>query len=250
MSTAIYEFPLNEKVRTYLRLEQLFMQLRQSADATQDWQFMGFFEALFTLLDLLERLDIRNDIIKDIEVHEKNLVYWSQHPKIDTEALQSALQTILRLRDQLKHSKKIGVSLKDDKFLASIRQRFSIPGGTCSFDLPNLHYWIKQPLELVRKDIATWLQELTLINEAIEVTLSFLRERGRFSAMSADNGFFQGIADDKNELIRVKSATDQGYYPMLSGNKYRYAIRFMLFTPNESGSSAVSDTIEFELASC
>ena len=44
----------------------------------------------------LERLDIRNDVLKDIEVHEKNLVHWSQHPEIDTEALQAALQRILR----------------------------------------------------------------------------------------------------------------------------------------------------------
>lgn len=250
MSQAVFEFPLNEKVRTYLRLEQLFLQLNQCAKADQDWQFMGFFEALFTLLDLLERLDIRNDVLKDIEVHEKNLVYWSQHPQIDTEALQAALQQILRMRDQLKHSKKVGASLKEDKFLASIRQRFSIPGGTCSFDLPNLHYWIKQPLELIRKDIDGWLQELQLISEAITITLSFLRERGRFTAMTAENGFFQGVADDKNELIRVQTAVDKGYYPVLSGNKYRYAIRFMLFTVNESGSSAAAETIQFDLASC
>ncbi len=250
MSLAVYEFPLNEKVRTYLRLEQLFMQLRQSAQGQQDWQFMNFFEALFTLLDLLERLDLRNDILKDIEIHEKNLVYWSQHPKIDSEALQAALQRILRLRDQLKHSKKVGATLKEDKFLASIRQRFSIPGGTCSFDLPNLHYWIKQPLESIKKDIDIWLKEFDLIQEAIEITLSFLRERGRFTVTDAANGFYQGVAEDKNELIRVQSETDKGYYPMLSGNKYRYAIRFMRFTPDDNGSSQVNDSVEFQLASC
>lgn len=250
MSLAVYEFPLNEKVRTYLRLEQLFLQLKQSAQAQQDWQFMSFFEALFTLLDLLERLDLRNDILKDIEVHEKNLVYWSQHPKIDSEALQTALQQILRLRDQLKHSKKVGAGLKEDRFLSSIRQRFSIPGGTCSFDLPNLHYWIKQPLDAIQKDISGWLKEFDLIQEAIEITLSFLRERGRFSAIDAQNGFYQGVADDKNELIRVQSETDQGYYPMLSGNKYRYAIRFMRFIPDDNGSCQVNDNVEFQLANC
>ena len=75
MSHAVYEFPLNEKVRSYLRIEQLFKQLKQGTQATEDFQFISFFEALFTLLDLLERLDIRNDVLKDIEVHEKNLVF-------------------------------------------------------------------------------------------------------------------------------------------------------------------------------
>lgn len=250
MTHAVYEFPLNEKVRTYLRLEQLFKQLKQVNIATEDYQFINFFEALFTLLDLLERLDIRNDILKDIESQEKVLVHWSQHPKIDTDALQAALQKILKLREQLKNSKKIGSELKEDKFLSSIRQRFTIPGGTCSFDLPNLHYWLKQPIELIRQDVDGWLAELTLVNDAIDVTLSFLRERGRFKDTLAKNGFYQGIADDKNELIRVYSSTDQGYYPILSGNKYRYAIRFMLFVANENGSASVDDDIQFKLASC
>ncbi|MEP2651857.1 MAG: cell division protein ZapD, partial [Paraglaciecola sp.] len=40
MSQAIYEFPLNEKVRIYLRLEQLFKQLEQGKDAVEDWEYI------------------------------------------------------------------------------------------------------------------------------------------------------------------------------------------------------------------
>ncbi|MCC2616466.1 cell division protein ZapD [Aestuariibacter halophilus] len=250
MSNAVFEFPLNEKVRTYLRLEQLFKQLKQGLDAKEDWQRINFFETLFTLLDLLERLDIRNDMLKDIEIHEKNLVHWSQHPNIDNEALQGTLQRILRLRDELKNAKRVGSALKDDKFLASIRQRFSIPGGTCSFDLPNLHYWLKQPDDNIHKDIQRWCGEFELFEQAIGITLSFLRERGRFTELTATNGFFQGVADDKNELIRVYSQTDKGYYPVLSGNKYRYALRFMWFTPDPNGSAQVDTDVTFQLASC
>lgn len=250
MSQAIYEFPLNEKVRTYLRLEQLFKQLVQAKTATEDWQYINFFNSLFTLLDLLERLDLRTDVLKDIELHEKNLVIWSQHPNIDNEALQHSLQKILRLRESLKGTKKIGADLKEDRFLASIRQRFSIPGGTCSFDLPNLHYWLQQEDGEKHKHVKMWMQELTAIKEAIEITLSFLRERGRFSAFEAEKGFYQGVAEDKNELIRVYCTTNQGYYPMLSGNKYRYAIRFTLFTPTIQGTSAVDSMVTFKLACC
>src|SRR5690606_22310729 len=108
MSVAVYEFPLNEKVRTYLRLEQLFKQLGQCHSLTEDWQFIGFFESFFTLVDLLERIDIRADILKDIDIHERNLVHWSQHPQIDNNALQATLRRIVNLRDQLKSARKIG----------------------------------------------------------------------------------------------------------------------------------------------
>ena len=250
MSQAIYEFPLNEKVRTYLRLEQLFKQLEQGKTAAEDWQYINFLDCLFTLLDLSERIDLRNDVLKDIELHEKNLVIWSQHPNIDTDALQFALQKILRLRESPKCNQKVGAELKEDRFLASVRQRFSIPGGTCSFDLPNLHYWLQQPNENKQQDINRWLLELLPIQQAMEITLSFLRERGRFAPIQAEKGFYQGIAEDKNELIRVLCATDSGYYPMLSGNKYRYAIRFTLFVPTLEGNASVDSTVDFKLASC
>jgi cell division protein ZapD len=250
MSQAIYEFPLNEKVRTCLKLEQLFKQLEQGKIASEDWQYINFLDCLFTLLDLSERIDLRNDVLKDIESHEKNLVMWSQYPNIDDDALQFALRKILRLRESLKSNKRVGAELKEDRFLGSIRQRFSIPGGACSFDLPNLHYWLHQPSENKLRDISIWLQELTPIQQAIEMTLSFLRERGRFSATEAEKGFYQGIAEDKNELIRVLSSTDGGYFPMLSGNKYRYAIRFNLFTPTVQGSASVDSKVSFKLACC
>jgi cell division protein ZapD len=250
MSQAIYEFPLNDKVLTYLWLEQLFKQLEQGGNASEDCQYINFLGCLFTLLDLSERIDLRNDVLKDIESHEKNLVIWSQHPNIDDDALQFALKKILRLRESLKSNKKVGSELKEDRFLAAIRQRFSIPGGTCSFDLPNLHYWLQQPSENKHKDINRWLQELSPIQQAMEITLSFLRERGRFRSVEGGKGFYQGIAEDKNELIRVLSSTDEGHYPMLSGNKYRYAIRFSLFIPSMQGSSSVDSKVSFKLACC
>jgi cell division protein ZapD len=199
---------------------------------------------------LSERIDLRHDVLKDIESHEKNLVIWSQHPNIDDDALQFALQKILRLRESLKSNKKVGAELKEDRFLASIRQRFSIPGGTCSFDLPNLHYWLQQPSEKKQQHINSWLQELAPIQQAMEITLSFLRERGRFRIIEVEKGFYQGIAEDKNELIRVLSSTDEGYYPMLSGNKYRFAIRFNLFILTMHGSSSVDSKVSFKLACC
>lgn len=250
MTSTVYEFPLNEKVRTYLRLEQLFKQLDYAQNSTEDWQFINFFDCFFTLLDLLERLDIRNDILKDIEAHNKNLQHWSKHPKIDQTALNQAMDKILELKKKLKNSSKIGSGLKDDKFLSSIRQRFSIPGATCSFDLPNLHCWLKQPEDKVKSDMSRWIDEFRLIHQAIDITLSFLRERGRFENIIAVKGFYQGILDDKNDLIRIHCASNKNYYPTLSGNKYRYAIRFMFFEQEESGKVAVDQDTEFKLACC
>ncbi|MEC8375658.1 MAG: cell division protein ZapD [Pseudomonadota bacterium] len=250
MSDAVFEFPLKEKVRNYLRVEQLLGQIKITAKTEHTHLQLVFFQQLFELLDLIERLDLRSDLTKDLEAHERNLVYWSKHPKIDSTALEQALKTVITLRDKLKSDRRFGSALKEEKLLSAIRQRFAIPGGACSFDLPNLHFWLQQPLTQRQSDITKWLETLALLDDAIAVSLSFIRERGQFTAVTAENGFYQGVAEDKNELIRVRCRVDEGYYPTLSGNKYRYALRFMLFTSNDNGSSAVEDHVQFHLAAC
>ena len=163
MSEAVFEFPLKEKVRNYLRVEQLLGQLKSSASSESPQLQTVFFEQLFELLDLIERLDLRSDMSKDLDAHEKNLVYWSQHPKIDSAALEQALKTIVTLKQKLKTERRFGSALKEDKFLNAIRQRFAIPGGACSFDLPNLYFWLQQPLAERQAEINGWLHTLSLI---------------------------------------------------------------------------------------
>ena len=225
-------------------------QLKLGAAGLDNGLSLYFFEQLFTLVDLFERIDVRTDIIKDLDAHEKNLVHWSQLPNIDNNALQQTLKTIINVREQLKVSKKISAALREDKFLASIRQRFAIPGGTCSFDLPNLHFWTHRPIAERQEDVKQWIMNFALTEEAISIALSFLRERSAFTATEATNGFYQGVADDRNELIRIRCLTDIDYYPTLSGNKYRYAIRFMYYAPPEGRTGAVEQPVQFELAAC
>ena len=250
MATTIYEFPLKEKVRNYLRIEHLLSQLKTGASVQNPALQVYFFEQLFTLMDLFDRIDLRTDLTKDLDVHERNLVHWSQYPNIDTDALEQTLRSIVKLKDKIKTYRKFGSALKEDKFLSSIRQRFSIPGGVCSFDLPNLHYWLNRPQPDIQENIKTWLHSLTHLDEGIALLLSFLREKSAFTQIDASNGFYQGVADDKNDLIRLTCDANQGYHPTFSGNKYRFTIRFMWFEQEPAKSPSVENTETFALAAC
>ncbi|MGB2105359.1 MAG: cell division protein ZapD, partial [Glaciecola sp.] len=221
MSHTLYEYPLNEKVRTYLRFEHFFSQLSYFDDCSSDTAMVGYLETIFTLLDVLERGDLKSDIIRDLDIHEKNLAYWANHPNIDLNAINKAKARITRLQNHFKRSGKIGSALKEDRFLRSIKQRFSIPGGTCNFDLPNLHFWLKQSLNIKTEQVAKWNLEFEHVKEAIATSLTFLREQSNFISENAGNGLFQGSADEKVELLRIHCASDEGYYPVVSGNKYR-----------------------------
>ena len=248
MADLIYEHPLNEKLRTYLRLEQLLTQLQQLTSLDSEWQQQAFFNVLFDLIEVLDRNDIRPDLIKDSERCETALVAWASHPSVADDKLKPLLQQAVRLQSELLRSNKFVGGLKDDKFLAPLRQRFAIPGGTCYFDVPQLQYWFHLPQSQRRQMANQWCAEFALLQQALQFVLGFCREKGRFSAITADNGFYQSNTE-QHELLRIRYPLAAAAYPTVSGNKYRFAIRFMQLC-DETGRSSSDKNIRFELACC
>ena len=75
MTTILYEHPLNERIRNYLKLEQLFTQVNHCDASNILVNHQVFFNALFAIIDTLERSDIRGDLIKDLAKLHLNPIY-------------------------------------------------------------------------------------------------------------------------------------------------------------------------------
>ncbi|WP_111978223.1 cell division protein ZapD [Algibacillus agarilyticus] len=243
-----YEFPLNEKIRTYLRIEHLMLRMHVNAQNLNEKSLINFFEAYFAISEVIERGDLRTDLLKDLEKHEKNLVAWAQHPDIDDSAISDLLQQVIVATDALSKSGRLGAEIKDDKFLSSIRQRFNIPGGTCCFDLPHLHHWLNLDDDSKQADLDKWLKYLAILDQVVGLELKFVREGGKKRQEVAVNGSFQD-ATENNELIQIEIESTMQTYPTVSGNKHRYSIRFMEIC-TEQGKSAIDDDIPFTLTCC
>ncbi len=253
MTTILYEHPLNERIRNYLKLEQLLAQAYScaSSDAALSniqYSYQVFFNALFTIIDSLERGDIRGDLIKDLEKLQQNLVVWSQAPDIDTSALENNLRKTVALSSHLKGSAQTWSQLKDHKLIASLKQRFAIQGGSSSFDLPQLQFWLHQKNTQIKADIKHWLSLLTDINDSLALVFRFIRQRAEFETIETESGFYQ----DNGEgllLLRIKVAQSAQYYPTVSGNRFRYSIRFML-PCEKDGRRYSNQATRFQLARC
>lgn len=248
MAELLYEHPLNEKLRTYLKLEYLLNQLAELTQLDSEPQQLAFFNILFDLIEVLDRNDIRPDLIKDCERCEAALVAWANHPSVADDKLSKVLQQAVRLQAELLKSGKFIGNLKDDKFLSPLRQRFAMAGGTCYFDVPQLQYWLSMPLTQRQQDVRRWCAEFALLQNALGFVLNFCREKGQFSEVAAENGFYQSNTE-QHQLLRIRYTPADGVYPTVSGNKYRYAIRFMQLC-DESGRSNCDKTVHFKLACC
>lgn len=248
MAAILYEHPLNERIRNYLKLEQFFAQTVGCLECKITMTHSVFFNALFAIIDMLDRNDIRGDLIKDLEKLEQNLVVWSQAPDIDTTALEDNLRQTVMLTCQLKSTKPQWTALKEDKFLAGVKQRYAMQGGSCSFDLPQMQFWLSKPEEQLVKEMQGWLYLLKQIDDALSLILKFIRQRGQFEKITTESGFYQDNGEGLM-LLRIKVPKNAHHYPTISGNKFRYSIRFML-PCEENGRRYSNQATTFQLSRC
>ncbi|MBB1388595.1 cell division protein ZapD [Shewanella sp. SG44-6] len=243
MTDLIYEQPLNEKIRSYLRIENLALQLQLHAE--QDHQYQCF-NPLFSLAELTERCDYRTDILKDIEKQIQLISQWRTHSSVDNDQVDKLTDRLIALKSPLQTQERIGCSLKRDKFLTSLRQRFNMTGAYCNFDFPQLHFWLGKDWQYRQRDINNWLAEYQPLLASIMLLLELIRATEDFRLSQAPVGFYQGNSSQPLSLIRVKINSDQNCYPTVSGNRNRYAIHFVDFDLHRH----TCETIDFSLATC
>lgn len=231
MSTFItYEHPLNERIRTFLRLEHQFGQLHHFGNEFDPRAIRIAISALLEIVAITARADVKNDILKEIDRHLGTLSRMTNQRGVDPEALSQVITDLQNANDAiLRISGPIGHTAREDEFLKAIAQRSSIPGGTCSFDLPHFHYWLAQPNERQVARFKDWLHDLQPAMDAIGLTLSLIRSSGSPRRVLAEGGFFQEALDPlvPAQMLRVALDTEETLFPEISGHKNRFSIRFM-----------------------
>ncbi|MCG6200903.1 cell division protein ZapD [Psychromonas antarctica] len=240
-----FEYPLNEKIRSYLRFESLFLQIKKSKDLTTENDSIAFFKALFELLELSERCDIRHDLVKDLRQLSEQMNSWLALPEVDYQAVSKLIIEINELIDAVLNMPKQLRYFKTNRFLTSLKQRFSIPSGCCNFDLPQFHFWLASDLEKRQQDSQRWFSYFVSLDLALALFLKIKRSQGVSSELKASNGVYQGEVENCSFLI-IKLEQKQAVYPMISGHKNRYSIRFV----DAEVDNQLSENIVFEQICC
>lgn len=240
-----FEYPLTEKSRSYLRFESIFSQINQSILLNHDADTVAYFKALFELIELSERSDIRHDLIKDLRVLSEKMQSWLAHKNVDTEAVKALISEISELIGALLVTSKQLKFFKNSRFLTSLKQRFFIPGGCCNFDLPQFHFWQSQPRLTRQTEAKQWFEHFLVLERSLSLFLKIKRHQGIKSQQQAKNGFFQGEVEQALFIV-VKVEPALQVYPMISGHKQRYSIRFM----NANAENSHADSTDFEQIFC
>ena len=247
-----YEFPLNsEKVRTWLRLEDLFTRMNHFLECDLSMEHHVALMTLFELHEVACRPDLKSELLQELEKQKRALSSLHNNPAISEQALDSILNEIEQSSTRLLAlSGKVGAMLRENEWLMGIKQRASMPGGTCQFDLPSYHYWQQQPASVRRSNLKEWLSPLLPISVAVNLLLNLLRENGRKMSFTAHHGSFQQMQGGRAaQLLRISVYSDIPCIPELGANKYAINIRFVAATFGAKPPLYEHD-VPFELTFC
>jgi len=252
-SSIAYEQPLNERVRTFLRVEYLFDLADHYSAGDSPWDARLCLASLLEIVDLIGRSDVRNELIKELERHSATLTALEANPGVDPQRLASVLRELnaylLELRDGASQP---GQVLRKDELVQSIRQRNAIPGGTCNFDLPAYHHWLHNPATDRKRRLDLWQKDLQVLKNAMKLALNMIRNSTSPKREQAERGFFQKPIESNVscQLVRVVLPAGSKYYPEISGGRHRFTVRFMEQPETAERPAQTQDTVEFILHCC
>jgi len=248
-----YEFPLNERIRVFMRLEQLFQQLSHFMNGSSVCDKRAAIDSLLDILTIFSRSDLKSELIKELDRHAKVLSLLANNQDVDKPRLQTILAELAQAsRNLYNTSGKVGASVMESGLFQSISQRSAIPGGSCSFDLPAFHYWLEQGKTEQQMDLLQWTQPFTDIRIAIDLILGFIRQSSSPKQEIAQACFFQLALDSEHpvQLLRVGVPASVHCFAEISGGKHRFSIRFMKPSNDENRPSQTQDDIAFTLSRC
>ncbi len=246
-----YEFPLNEKIRTWLRLDDLFARMNYFLAGELAMEHHVALTTLFEIHEVASRPDLKSELLQELDRQKRALSCLHNNPAISEQALDNILNEIEQAAASLlAMTGKVGMILRENEWLMTIKQRAGMPGGTCQFDLPSYHYWQKQPTAVRRKNLKEWLSPLLPISDAINILLNLLRENGRKISFTAHRGTFQQMQGGRAALLlRVSLHSELACIPELGANKYAINIRFIVAN-YEAKSSLFEQDVPFDLTFC
>ena len=253
VGNAFYEQPLNERMRTFLRLEFLYQQMLYNSEREANWATRTTVATLLEVLAILSRGDVRSEVHKELDHQIGALRKFQSQPEVDSGRLETVLRSLVDSRNEIAA---IGTQflkpLKDSVFLNSIKQRSAIPGGTCEFDLPEYSHWLRQPLARRQQDLVRWIGEIRPLCDAATEVLWVIRESAQSADKLATNGMYQHtMKKDVNcRLLRVSLTNDSLLFPEISGSQHRFTVRFLEWSTIDCRSVQTSHDVPFQLSVC
>lgn len=246
-----FEQPLTERMRTFLRIEFLFEQASHHSKETTQFGTRAAIASLLEVLTILNRGDIRSEVIKELERQSELLERYRKTPGVDSARLDELIGQLSSLKTELAEAgPQLMNPFKECEFLNTVRHRSAIPGGTCAFDLPDYAYWLHQPYGERKRQLGEWLDKLRRVCDPVAQVLWLTRETAQPVERVAAGGLYQHSLPrtEQFNLVRVLMPAHGGIFPEISAGQHRFNVRFVKWQGVDKRAVQVDHDVRFVLA--
>jgi len=243
-----YEFPLNEKTRKLLRLEEIFLKADMQLASRMKHTGYDLFETLFDLMISASRSDLKVELIQELERQRGKFIQLKK-----TKKNLAQISELKKLRTMLeKSSIKSGFYFGVDKFLQEVKARSDSPFGILSTDFPEMQYYLQtQTPESRRLFFKEKFSIFLPIRQTIICLNNILRDQLIMEPQTIKLDRYEVKLDSrqKNDLVMLELPKAAKLLPALSSNKYAININFNSFKKDSLNLSRKSIKFKIGVAS-
>lgn len=253
LSPVVFEHPLNERIRLFLRLDRLFQRIEYHAQKQSVWDSQTCIRLILELTELTNRGDLKTEVMKELERHHSSLKPLLNDAAVDHSRLGQLLDKQQHLMSAVYDSDgKLTTHIRNDEMLNGVQQRVCVPGGGCDFDLPLYHQWLQRPIEARHTQFLAWISPYEHVREAIALSLEVMRLSANTQQVIAEQGFYDQVLDTNQplQLLRIILAPGLDCYPEVSAGKHRFSIRFFSMPNTQERPIQVKENVDFSLSTC
>ncbi|MCH8866224.1 MAG: cell division protein ZapD [Proteobacteria bacterium] len=250
---AYYEQPVSERMRTFMRLEFLYQQMLYNNELETDWATRATITSLLEITAILARGDVRSEVHKEVDQQLGILQRYRSQPEVDSGRLDTLIRNLIESRNDVGGAgTQFLQPLKESDFLNAIKNRSTIPGGTCEFDLPEYSHWLRQPYSRRQQDLSIWISAIRPLCDAVTEVLWLIRESALPVDKLAINGMYKHNMqkDEHCRLLRINLINNSSLYPEISGSQHRFTVRFLEWSTIDSRAVQTGHDVPFQLSVC
>lgn len=243
----VYEQPLNEKIRLFLRLELLAKRFRHHLASESRSDILSALTLLLELYNLSSRIDLKSDVIKEIDRTSQSVrrvIAETGEQDATLEKLTDHSNLLYQLRGPL------GQHLRSHMFFSSLLQRASLPGGINGFDISLLNFWLEKDVSACKEDLRRWSEAYMQTADAAGYLLNLVRNYCTGEEHVAKAGFFQLSLRTPYQMLQVLLPEDARMYPEISAGKQRFSLRFVEIGLLDDRGKQAADNVSFRLKLC
>ena len=242
---AIYEEPVDERIRKFLKLENYFLKINKHKEIDSIYDSLAALSSLISLYQTMSRAEVKRELIREIDFHKSRYIEYVKidgSDKIKLNSIMEKQSVILNTLHNLKANYLNDLHV-DELFQHCVKH--------CDTLSSELDYWLTRDHAYRQNQINLWLELIKPIENSVHFCLDILRKSSETREECTKNGIyiFKLDPEKKVRMLRVTMHSDNYFFPRVSVGPQRATVSFMTLNDNNKFIQ-IKDDVTFVIDLC